>query len=83
MGGGKESSLGLSELSKYCSERLSVKREIKPEPTPRPFDAPYYITDNSSVRKAWDWQSDTKPAEVLDSITTWAYANRPLIESGF
>jgi CDP-paratose 2-epimerase len=83
VGGGKEYSLSLRELSRYCAERMGVQREIKSEPQTRPFDVPYYVTDNSLVHKAWNWKPETKPTDVLDSIIDWAHANRPLIENGF
>lgn len=83
VGGGKEYSLSLSELSKYCSQRFRVEREIKPEPKARPFDVPYYVTDNSFVNKTWDWKPETKPTEILDSIADWAHNNRMLFENGF
>jgi CDP-paratose 2-epimerase len=83
VGGGKESSLSLLELSQYCSDRFSVNRKILSQPTTRPFDVPYYVTDNSSVRKAWNWKPGKRPTEILDSITDWAIANRRFIETGF
>jgi CDP-paratose 2-epimerase len=83
VGGGEEYSLSLRELSQYCAERLSRRRDINSEPQTRPFDIPYYVTDNSLVKKAWDWKPATRPMEILDSIIAWADSNRPLIEKGF
>jgi CDP-paratose 2-epimerase len=83
VGGGRECSLSLDELSRYCAERLSVHRRVDSAPETRAFDIPYYVTDTALAQNAWDWKPEMQPTKILDSIIDWAHANRTLIETGF
>ncbi|NEP25919.1 NAD-dependent epimerase/dehydratase family protein, partial [Moorena sp. SIO3I6] len=83
VGGGQECSMSLKELSQYCAERLRVKREINSIPETRPFDIPYYVTDNSLVQEIWNWKPEVSATNTLDAIANWAKANRAAIEVGF
>ena len=83
VGGGQARSLSLQELSQFCATTLQVARDVKSEPTTRPFDIPFYVTDNNLARKTWDWNPQTTAYDVLEAILNWAHCNRALIEEGF
>lgn len=75
--------MSLKELSQYCAERFAIYRDIKSLPETRPFDIPYYVTDNTLVEKAWGWKPEVGTTEILNETANWACANRSTIEVGF
>ena len=75
--------MSLRELSDYCSEKFGIYREVKSIPENRPFDIPYYVTDNTLVQAAWGWLPELPATTILDSIALWAETNRTVVESGF
>lgn len=83
VGGGTDQSMSLKELSQYCREKLNIDREIASVPQTRPFDIPYYVTDNTLVQQIWGWQPEIGVKEIIDAIIAWAQANQSVIASGF
>lgn len=83
VGGGLESALSLKELDNYCREKFNFSKDIKQNTETRPFDIPYYVTDNSEAWNQWNWKPTIKKEEILDNIFNWAQQNKLLIESGF
>jgi nucleoside-diphosphate-sugar epimerase len=49
----------------------------------RRFDVPYFVTNASAARQAWDWEPQHSHLEVLDEISAWALANQAKLERGF
>ncbi|MEN7549776.1 NAD-dependent epimerase/dehydratase family protein [Rapidithrix thailandica] len=82
-GGGNSSAMSLYELSQFCKEYISPDKTLSSDPVTRPFDIPYYVTDNSLAQKYWDWTPEVKGEDVLKSILEWAVQNRKIIEKGF
>jgi CDP-paratose 2-epimerase len=83
VGGGTDCSVSLAELSTYCRQRFGVDRKLGQVPETRPFDVPYYITDNSRLKQYWNWSPRSSRQAVLDSIADWATANLETIRAGF
>lgn len=76
VGGGPESSVSLHELTDMC-ERLTTKRvEIGSNPTTRPEDIPYYITDNSLVTSQTGWKPSYTIERSLEDVIDWLDRNR-------
>ena len=82
-GGGTESAISLRELSGYCASKYDSHRDVAAVPETRPFDIPYYVTDNFLAESVWNWKPQMSSTETLDSIADWAETNRALIEAGF
>ncbi|AFY71852.1 NAD-dependent epimerase/dehydratase [Thalassoporum mexicanum PCC 7367] len=83
VGGGNDCAMSLKELSAYCRANLGDDCAVASVPETRTFDIPYYVTDNSLVKRSWGWQPEVKMTDTLAAIANWAKANQPLIESGF
>ncbi len=83
VGGGLETSMSLKQLNHYCVEKFGFQKEIIQSKESRPFDIPYYVTDNADALKYWNWQPQDTKKQILDGIFDWANANKTLIESGF
>lgn len=75
-GGGLKSAMSLLELNDYCKQQFGFDKPIKTESTTRPFDLPYYVTDNSQVKKFWDWEPQQSAIQVLEEIVEYAKDNR-------
>jgi CDP-paratose 2-epimerase len=74
-GGGLKSAMSLYELNEYCKQQFGFDKQIKTESETRPFDLPYYVTDNSEVTKHWDWSPQQTGIQILDDIVKHARAN--------
>jgi len=82
-GGGLQSSMSLKELNHFCREHFGFEKEIQVNKTDRPFDIPYYVTDNTAAGKYWNWQPAQSKERLLNDILVWGLENKSLIESGF
>jgi CDP-paratose 2-epimerase len=75
-GGGLKSAMSLLELNDYCKQQFGFDKTIKTESETRPFDLPYYVTDNSQVNKYWDWSPKQSATQILDDIVSYARYNK-------
>lgn len=73
-GGGLENAMSLAELSAWCSERFGA-REVTGDATPRPYDLPWIVMDNTTISRMWGWQPEMKLPALLESIAEHATAN--------
>lgn len=71
IGGGPALSLSLAELTRECRARAGRSIDITSDPVDRPYDVPYYVTDNGAVTRRSGWAPKRQTAEVLDDIFTW------------
>lgn len=83
VGGGPGHSVSLRELSDFCRDRFGRDNEVRASAETRPFDIPYYATDNALVGSAWGWSPTTPAPATLGAIADWAERHRPLLEAGF
>ena len=71
VGGGKEGSVSLRELTTLCEEVVGNKVEITPEQETRYADIPVYVTDNAAITAHCGWEPKRSPAQVVEDITRW------------
>ncbi len=69
--GGLASARSLRQLSRWCEERWGP-RNVTVDASPRPFDLPWVVLDNSLARDTWDWQPQTTVDQVLNEIADFA-----------
>lgn len=74
LGGGKENTMSLAQLSAWCAARFG-EREIASDPTPRAFDLPWVVMDCSRAQQIWNWQPATTLEAILDEIARHAEAH--------
>jgi CDP-paratose 2-epimerase len=82
-GGGLASSYSLKELNDYCAQHFGQPKTIGSEKDTRPFDLPYYVTDNSLAMKHWDWCPIKTREQILKEIASWAKEYKEKIVSNF
>jgi len=71
VGGGREVSVSLCELTALCEAATGNKITIAAEPDTRTADIPLYITDNSKVTAATGWAPKISPAAIMEDIVRW------------
>jgi CDP-paratose 2-epimerase len=72
VGGGRDRSLSLQQLSAFCQRATSMGREVESEPATRPYDIPYFVTDSRAVERHWGWRPREPAEATLESIVRWA-----------
>lgn len=82
-GGGLESSLSLLECTELCRTLTGHTVDIQGDAGNRPFDIPWYVTDNEQVSAAYDWTPRKSAKEVLADIYQWLEENQTVFSSLF
>jgi CDP-paratose 2-epimerase len=73
-GGGRENSMSLAQLSKWCEARFGA-HPVASDPAPRPFDVPWLVMDSRLARESWHWRPSFSLETILDDIARHAEAN--------
>ncbi|MCP4173955.1 MAG: NAD-dependent epimerase/dehydratase family protein [Fuerstiella sp.] len=69
--GGVGSATSLAQLSNWCAERWG-HRDVGVDTTPRPFDLPWVVLDNSLASEVWGWKPAISARQILMDIATFA-----------
>jgi CDP-paratose 2-epimerase len=80
VGGGRESSVSLRELTDLCRAATGVELKIAGEPGTSAVDVRVFLTDSSRVRQEFGWRPDRSMAEVIADVVDWAKQNRAILE---
>jgi CDP-paratose 2-epimerase len=72
VGGGRERSLSLLELTGLCRELTGRRVEIDGSSETRPGDVPIYVSDCSALFAHTAWRPQRSPLQVLEDISVWA-----------
>jgi len=75
VGGGREFSVSLKELTGLCQEATGNIIEIEEISATRPADIPAYFTDCSKVSTVTGWKPLTPPEEIVKEICLWIHDN--------
>jgi len=75
VGGGRECSTSLLELTALCQEATGNTVEIGAVPDTTPVDIPLYISDNSRVSKVYDWRPKKTSKDIVTDINQWISSN--------
>jgi|TARA_B110000438_G_scaffold287219_1_gene319283 CDP-paratose 2-epimerase len=76
VGGGKVNAVSLKNLTKKCQIITSNKMKIYSKKTTSDYDIPYYITDNSRVKKIYKWQPQKKILHIIEDMYKWMMSNK-------
>lgn len=78
VGGGLTGSLSLLECTALCRRLTGHDVPITPELTDRPFDLPWYVTDNTAISAAFGWQPQKSPSVILGDTFDWLRQNEAM-----
>ena len=80
VGGGRENSVSLLELTELCRNISGNDFPIGSKPEPRPADVRMYITDNSKVTQTIGWKPKTGVEEIIEDVFRWIEDNKKSLE---
>jgi CDP-paratose 2-epimerase len=75
IGGGRNISTSLQELTAVCERITGNKITIQPVPETRKADIRLYITDNSKISKLTGWAPQITVDEIMEDIFQWIKNN--------
>ena len=81
VGGGKDISISLCELTSYCEEFTGNKMGINSIVENRAADIPYYISDNTKVKDATGWKPKICVRETLQEIVDWINQDKETLKT--
>ena len=81
VGGGRNSSLSLLEMTELCQEITGNTISIEPVTTERAGDIPIYITDCDRLKQKTQWQPEIKPEKTFEDIFNWIVAHEDSLRS--
>ena len=83
VGGGRENSISLKELSRLCEQITSREVKIYSEKKTRPNDVMIYITNNSRIFEQLQWKPKRTIPMILEDIHDWIKVNEQDISKSF
>jgi len=75
VGGGREISVSLSELTQICSKLTGNYITLGVQPETHPADIPYYVTDNNAITSDTGWTPVRTVQAILIDILRWLSEN--------
>jgi len=78
IGGGIKNTISLKNLTDRCEKLTKNKIKIKKISKTSIFDIPYFVTDNSKIKKYYKWQPSKNINQILQDILIWLSQNKKL-----
>ncbi len=76
VGGGREVSLSLCEMTALCQKLTGTVLDISGEPAERPADIPLYLSDCRKVTQATGWRPEHSATQIMGDIFEWMDSRR-------
>jgi len=83
VGGGIFSDLSLLETTNLCQTITGNQISINSSIPNRPFDVIWYITDNTMIKKEFEWVPQRDGKTILEDIYNWLNNNQSIVEKIF
>jgi CDP-paratose 2-epimerase len=80
VGGGREISVSMKELTELCHKASGKRVEIHSQPESAMVDIPLYLTDHSKATRAFDWNPKITAEQIITEITLWVISNQKELE---
>ena len=78
-GGGLQNSISLKNLTKICQKITKNKIKISSKKKTSEYDIPYYVTDNSKVKKIYKWIPEKKILHIIQDMYKWMFSNKKVL----
>ena len=76
VGGGKKNAISLKALTKLCQTVTLNNIKIGSKKSTSEYDIPYYVTDNSKVKKIYKWSNKKSFLNILQDVYKWMVDNQ-------
>jgi CDP-paratose 2-epimerase len=83
IGGGVKNSISLKELTRICEDITKSKIKFRKIKTTSIYDIPYYVSDNSKIKKFYNWAPKRNIYKIIRDIYIWMSENKNLIKKYF
>lgn len=83
IGGGIKNSLTLRELNDKISKIINNKQKILKKSKTSNYDIPIYISNNSKIKKFYNWKPKYNLDKILDDIYHWQIKNKNKLKNFF
>ena len=80
VGGGKKNAISLKDLTKLCQKITSNKIKIFSKKKTSEYDIPYYVTDNSKVKKIYKWSPAKSFLHIIQDMYKWMICNKQMLK---
>jgi len=80
VGGGKKNAISLKNLTKICQRITLNKIKVSSKKNTSEYDIPYYITDNSKVKKIYKWNPKKKIFHIIQDVYKWMSSNKKILK---
>ncbi len=80
VGGGRENSMSLAQLTAWCDARFGPHTP-QPDPRDRPYDIAWLAMDSACAERDFDWRVNTSLATILNEIATHAQEHPSWLET--
>ena len=79
-GGGSKNAISLKDLTKICQKITSNKIKIFSKKATSEYDIPYYVTDNSKVKKIYNWNPKKRISDIVKDVYKWMLMNKKVLK---
>jgi len=79
-GGGVKNSVSLKKLTKICQDVTSNKIKMFSKKKTSEYDIPYYVTNNSKVKKIYKWQPKSNFLKIIEDMYNWMIVNKKILK---
>jgi CDP-paratose 2-epimerase len=83
VGGGRNASTSLREMTSICQEVVGNKVMISEMKETSAVDIPLYISDHRKAAQAFDWQPSYTVQDIIEDILQWLRSNELVLKSIF
>jgi len=80
VGGGRKNSVSLKALTKLCQQITSNTIKISSVKKTSIYDIPYYITNNSKVKKIYNWIPKKNFLQIIQDVYKWMFSNKKILK---
>ena len=79
-GGGEKNAISLKDLTKICHKITLNRIKISSIKNTSEYDIPYYVTDNSKVKKIYKWNPKKKILHIIQDMHKWMQSNKKILK---
>tara|TARA_B100000963_G_scaffold358848_1_gene384546 strand:- start:6414 stop:7439 length:1026 start_codon:yes stop_codon:yes gene_type:complete len=78
IGGGVKNKISLKNLSLKCQKLTNNRIKYKKVKNTSIFDIPFFVSDNSKIKKYYNWQPSKSIDMILNDIYKWLIKNKKI-----
>ncbi len=83
VGGGRQVSVSLRELTDLCAAASGNHIPVTADPEPRPADIPVYLSDHTAITELCGWRPGIGADQIVAEVVQWLCDNAALLRPVF